>query len=774
MNLKSKSALIYDYGTFLPLAQRLSKDFGKVMYFTPWESKSPQFKLTLPGKDVPGVTRVNKFFDYIDEADVIIFPDCTNSDLQLHLEACGYNVFGSRNGCELEQDRVLSKEIFKKAKLPVGPYEVIKGIDKLRKYLKTHEDVFIKVDCMRGDFESFKSCNYEYISTKLDNIEHILGRAKNEVEFIVEEELPDKVEVGYDGYCIDGKFPKKTLFGIEIKDLGYIGVFTDHNKLPEPVHLINDALIPYFTKYQYRNFFSTEVRVGKDKKGYPIDLTCFSDDTEVLTDQGWKFFKDLDRTELICTLNSDTRVIEYQEPSAYIDYWYDGEMISISSPTKVTDLLVTPNHNVWASKRNKKGKLISMRADQLSDKLYIPRTGIWNGIEEEWFIIPSLDTRNWHSGKGIGIDRTKEYPEIKIKMDDFLAFLGIYLSEGSCNQNGCIDITQFKYVEEFNLILSKLPFKYSHYNNGFQIYNKQLHNYVKQFGISGDKYVPEFIKQLSSRQIEIFLYTYTLGDGSFRDKSTRIFTSSKIMADDLQELIMKCGRVASLNIKKTKGTRMHVGSGKEYIRNNNLYIISDRPSNNTFYIEGWTHERHGLYLNKIKYEGMVYDVEVPNHILYVRRNGNPLFSGNCRMPIPPGNIYCDMYENISEIIFEGAQGKLVEAKTKGKFGVEVIINDEFAEDNWIPVEFSKKYTDNIRLRNVTYIDECYVTIPQYVKTSDMGSIVCTGNSIDECVEKIEEMADDTKAFGIDIAKGSLDKANEEIEKLKKMGYDLFK
>jgi hypothetical protein len=36
------------------------------------------------------------------------------------------------------------------------------------------------------------------------------------------------------------------------------------------------------------------------------------------------------------------------------------------------------------------------------------------------------------------------------------------------------------------------------------------------------------------------------------------------------------------------------------------------------------------------------------------------------------------------------------------------------------------------------------------------------------------MADDTKAFGIDIAKGSLDKANEEIEKLKKMGYDLFK
>lgn len=419
MNYKTKSALIYDYGTFLPLAQRLSKDFGKVMYFTPWESKSPQHKLTMFGKNIPGIERVNKFFDYVDEADVIIFPDCTNSDMQLHLESCGYNVFGSRNGCELEQDRVLSKDIFKKAKLPVGPYETVIGTDKLRKYLKSHEEVFVKVDCMRGDFESFKSCNYDFIDTKISDIERILGRARNEVEFIVEEELQDKVEVGYDGYCIDGKFPKKTLFGIEIKDLGYVGVFTDHNKIPEPVHLINDALVPYLTKYNYRNFFSTEVRVGKDKKGYPIDLTC-------------------------------------------------------------------------------------------------------------------------------------------------------------------------------------------------------------------------------------------------------------------------------------------------------------------------------------------------------------------RMPIPPGNVYCDMYENISEIIFEGAKGNLIEAKPKAKFGVEVIINDEFAEENWVPVSFSKKYSDNIRLRNACYIDDSYCTIPQYVKTSDMGSIVCCGNTIDECVNKIEEMSDDIKAFGIDIAKGSLDKANEEIEKLKKMGYDLFK
>jgi hypothetical protein len=34
-NLKTKSVLIYDYGTFTSLAERLGKDFGKVYYYSP-------------------------------------------------------------------------------------------------------------------------------------------------------------------------------------------------------------------------------------------------------------------------------------------------------------------------------------------------------------------------------------------------------------------------------------------------------------------------------------------------------------------------------------------------------------------------------------------------------------------------------------------------------------------------------------------------------------------------------------------------------------------
>ena len=33
--------------------------------------------------------------------------------------------------------------------------------------------------------------------------------------------------------------------------------------------------------------------------------------------QGWKFFSDLDRDELVATLNPETKEIEWQKPTAY-------------------------------------------------------------------------------------------------------------------------------------------------------------------------------------------------------------------------------------------------------------------------------------------------------------------------------------------------------------------------------------------------------------------------------------------------------------------------
>ena len=40
--------------------------------------------------------------------------------------------------------------------------------------------------------------------------------------------------------------------------------------------------------------------------------TCFDAETEVLTDQGWKRFSELDKSEKVLTLNPETRFVEFQ------------------------------------------------------------------------------------------------------------------------------------------------------------------------------------------------------------------------------------------------------------------------------------------------------------------------------------------------------------------------------------------------------------------------------------------------------------------------------
>jgi len=106
----------------------------------------------------------------------------------------------------------------------VGPYRVITGLPDLRKYLKTVEDKYIKINLWRGNGETRRSINYRIIETLLDRWEFELGPMKYSEKFIIEDELPDKEEIGTDRWCADGMYPKEYLSGIEIKGMSYAGV----------------------------------------------------------------------------------------------------------------------------------------------------------------------------------------------------------------------------------------------------------------------------------------------------------------------------------------------------------------------------------------------------------------------------------------------------------------------------------------------------------------------------------------------------------------------
>jgi hypothetical protein len=282
-NIKDKVCMVIDDGMFLELASKLGESFKEVLYYTVWEEPYPKMNKGMIGYGMPNITRVNSIWEHFDEVDIFVFPCVYFGDLQEHIESLGKRVWGSRTGEDMEIDRDRMKKHMNKLGLPVGKYEVVTGMDALREYLKKNEDVYVKISQWRGHFETFNSPNYKMIEPKLDAIEHEMGPLKYITEFIVDHKLDNKVEIGYDGYTIDGKYPSKSVVGIEVKDLGYVGEMREYKDIPKEVTEFNTKISDTFKGYGYRGFFSTEIRVGEDKKAYMIDGTmrCPSPPTEL-------------------------------------------------------------------------------------------------------------------------------------------------------------------------------------------------------------------------------------------------------------------------------------------------------------------------------------------------------------------------------------------------------------------------------------------------------------------------------------------------------------
>lgn len=272
--LNDRTVLVIDYGNFFPVAERLARDFGRVLYYTPWETAFPKYHSYVIGTGVPGVERVYSLWKYFDQVDLFYFTDLYYGEFQEWLRGMGKTVYGPGRGEEMEIYRDRMKSLQRSVGLPLNSYEVVRGLDGLREMLQDSDDKYIKTNLMRGHFESFHHIEYDLTKPVLDEWEHVLGIYKNEEIFIVEDPIEAIAEIGYDGWSIAGNFPAKALFGVEIKDCAYCGVVLPYDKFPKMLLDINQKLSPIFREYDYRGPYTNEVRIGVDRAGYLIDQTC--------------------------------------------------------------------------------------------------------------------------------------------------------------------------------------------------------------------------------------------------------------------------------------------------------------------------------------------------------------------------------------------------------------------------------------------------------------------------------------------------------------------
>jgi len=194
--------LVHDEGIFIEQANGLSaKGKHDVKYYSKWERSEPCSSDYEPGLNFEYLEKEKNFFEWIDWADCIVnFDVYDNSTIAfLRSKYPDKSIFGSGKGEWIENSRWKLKQWISKQNLPLQKSYLIKGVNKLRQFIKDKPNHYIKTDLFRSDCESFHAKKYKMVERRIDGLMVKYGVMEDSINFIAEEMLDTKVEIGFDG-----------------------------------------------------------------------------------------------------------------------------------------------------------------------------------------------------------------------------------------------------------------------------------------------------------------------------------------------------------------------------------------------------------------------------------------------------------------------------------------------------------------------------------------------------------------------------------------------
>lgn len=439
---------------------------------------------------------------------------------------------------------------------------------------------------------------------------------------------PDKIFIGYtiwETSKLHSSWPKYINDTADLCMVGCdwnVGVFKDSG-VSVPIvnipHIIDANEFKNITPYNI-NGIDTSAYVY-----YFIGQWCYDEQTRVLTREGFKYFKDLLYEDEIATLNKENDKLEYHKPDKIVKFRRKDKMLHLNSSGQY-DICVTPDHKMVVKTKYDESwqlkplnELLAKTTDgklKVSNIYRSKKNCIWEGKEEEYFYLCNKED--------ITVDSKK------IRMDDFLEFLGWYLSEGSLERSPNyyrVVITQLKseqYKKEIWECIERMGFTPVNHNNKDILFNsKYLYFYLLEFGKCYEKFIPAWLKNLSSDQIKIFLNSLIKGDGSFSKNGSwmKYTTTSKKLAEDVQECLLKVGFSGSISTCDPTTKKYEMIDGRLIKGTRLQYTISVNKQQNEPSLSR-------ARLDEIDYDGYVYCATVKNHTMLVERNGKILFSGN--------------------------------------------------------------------------------------------------------------------------------------------------
>lgn len=399
------------------------------------------------------------------------------------------------------------------------------------------------------------------------------------------------------------------------KDLGYalISLFNE-SWLKECLRVLKPGAFAFIMSAPRQDVLSRMI-VNIEDAGFKTDFTsiywtyfCVSEDTEILTKEGFKDIHTFSESDKVFSLDIENDVLKLTNVEGKFVYDFYGDMINIK--TLNTDQLITPNHEVLLkSKTHSRYNYGNYEYKKASDLL--------NGRKYPYYKLPMA--RKFQGNLSIG--------------EDFAELLGWIIAEGEFhrekNKPNTWDIrisqssVNKEHVDRIRELLNNLKIKHSEYKY------KRDYNYVNKykkkeyilhtFYINGEwkHKIAQWIPNKKPR-MELFLlkenelqklFTALInGDGSRRNdiqKAVTFYQKDKSILDFVQIIGTLLGRKTSRNEKKSA---LNIAGGNDTeIQNINK-------------------------INEVFYKGKVWCIKTKYGNFVARRNGKVFITGNSGFP----------------------------------------------------------------------------------------------------------------------------------------------
>lgn len=391
----------------------------------------------------------------------------------------------------------------------------------------------------------------------------------------------------------------------------------------------------YFTTVNGDGYTFAKVRIRSDRVPTIGDkLSCYDEETQVLTNKGWIHFKELTLDHKVASI-VDNKLV-YQKPTEIISSPFEGKMYKVKS--NQIDLLVTDNHRMYVRTRTQDNYDVEEARD-----IYGARRHYKKNVDE-W--VPDLTD----APEELVVQDDKvvafKIEDLVFQIDDWLAFFGIWIAEG-CASTGKINIAAHKerVKEVLDIVCPRMGLdvhKYKYHpeeteDNSWNILDKMLYNYMLPLSLGSiNKFLPDWVWYLDMEQSRSLIEAMCLGDGhTMKNGTKRYDTSSTVLADHFQRLCLHAGWSSNKALKDVKDTVGEIrATGQVFKRNADawrLTIVKSQnkplvnknkvPGDPESYLDSW-----------VEYKGNVYCCTVPHGpgVVYVKRNGIVCWSGNSR------------------------------------------------------------------------------------------------------------------------------------------------